>query len=182
MFLVPICCIKHTVSTLFLPCLFHKTPISLINGFYCAPWTVHCAVTCSHFLHFLRIIKAILTPLAISSQYLTNIWPLLLCPTRRKLPLFSTNVHLHPLSLQTFRLSSVPHKNPLRHDYLGRGPINKRHVSELVIFQERLLYNTGESSYHAPTLTLPFCLQVSHCANNWTFVDTQYSMMAGQSI
>ena len=98
------------------------------------------------------------------------------------LPFISTNVHLHPLSLQTFRLSSVPHKNPLRHDYLGRGPINKRHVSELVIFQERLLYNTGESSYHAPTLTLPFCLQVSHCANNWTFVDTQYSMMAGQSI
>ena len=119
MFLVPICCIKHTVSTLFLPCLFHKTPISLINGFYCAPWTVHCAVTCSHFLHLLRIIKAILTPLAISSQYLTNIWPLLLCPTRRKLPLFSTNVHLHPLSLQTFRLSSVPHKNPLRHDNWG---------------------------------------------------------------
>ena len=94
-------------------------------------------------------------------------------PLGEKLPLFSTNVHLHPLSLQTFRLSSVPHKNPLRHDYLGRGPINKRHVSELVIFQERLLYNTGgvqlscsDSYTSLLSASVPLCKQLDICGHS----------------
>ena len=109
---------------------------------------MHCAVTCSHFLHLLRIIKAILTPLSISSQYLTNIWPLLLCPTRRKLPLFSINVHLHPLSLQTFRLSFVPHKTPLRHDYWWDQQLPlELGLSGLSCISRVRLYNVRGGSY-----------------------------------
>ena len=144
---------------------------------------MHCAVTCSHFLHLLRIIKAILTPLAISSQYLTNIWPLLLCPTRRKTTSVLHKCAPAPTVFTNFQTFLCPTQKSAAPWLLGKRVLAIRGTYQNWLYFKRDCCTTLEEfSYHALTLTLPFCLQVSYCANNWTFVDTQYSMMAGQSI
>ena len=75
------------------------------------------------------------------------------------------------------------HMLPRRMWLLGKRVLAIRGTYQNWLYFKRDCCTTLEEfSYHALTLTLPFCLQMSHCANNWTFVDTQYSMMAGQPI